>query len=334
VSARAVWLKGVVALCALLLAAAPRAESTDGLFARVAGETIARGEYETALSVAARQHFYHGRVDDGRLVALRHQVAGELIDRVLLRQEALRRGIKADAAAIDKQVAHDLGRYRAEGLAEERRRHLEEMLRRQAKERLLQQALEQQVKAVAEPSEAEVRAYYAAHLEKFTTPPQLRLGLILLKVAPSAPVASWKAAQQEAQRLQRKLAAGADFAELAALHSGDGSAERGGDLGFVHQGMLAVEAQQAVDVLKVGEVTAPVNLLQGVALFKLLERQPEVVNPFERVTARAKGLLQRERSEQAWEGVLQALRGKAQFEIFDKEITTTMIWADVPAAKR
>jgi parvulin-like peptidyl-prolyl isomerase len=334
VSGKVVWLNGFVALCSVLLCTVVGAESTDGLFARVAGETISRAEYETAVNVAVRQHFYHGRVDDGRLGALRHQVAGELIDRVLLRQEAVRRGIKVDAAAVEKEAAHEAGRYRLESLPQERRRHMDEMLRRQAQERLLLQALEQKVKALPELSEADARTYYSAHLDKFTTPPQLRLALILLKVEPSAPVESWKAAQQEAQRLQRKLAAGADFAGLAQLHSGDASAERGGDLGFVHQGMLAAEAQQAVDALKVGEVTSPVTLLQGVALFKLLERQSEIVNPFERVNVRAKGLLQRERSEQAWGGLLQALRNKAQVEIFDKEITTTMIWADVPAAKR
>lgn len=334
-SGKVVWLKGFATLfVVLLLCTAVKAESTDGVFARVAGETISRAEYEAAVSVAARQRFYHGRVDDERLGVLRQQVAGELIDRLLLRQEALRRGIKVDGVAIEKEVAHEAGRYRMASLPQEQQRHMDEMLRRQAQEKLVQQVLEQRVKALPEPSGAEASAYYTAHLDKFTTPPQLRLALILLKVAPSAPVESWRAAQQEAQRLQHKLAAGADFAEQAQLHSGDVSAERGGDLGFVHQGMLAAEAQQAVDALKVGEVTAPVNLLQGVALFKLLERQSEVVNPFERVSARAAGLLQRERSEQAWESLLRTLRNKAQVEIFDKEITTKMIWVDVPAAKR
>lgn len=328
------WLDGFAVLLLALLSTVVNADSTDTLFAKVAGEVIARAEYDVAVNVAVRQRFYHGRIDDARINELRHQVAGELIDRVLLRQEALRRGIKVDESAVDKQVGHELGRHRLKELPEERRRHLEKMLRQQAREQLLQQALERQVKAVAEPPESDVRIYYANHLDKFTTPPQLRLALILLKVAPSAPVESWKAAQQEAQRLQRKLAAGGDFAELARLHSGDASADRGGDLGFVHQGMLAVEAQAAVDPLRVGEVAAPVNLLQGVALFKLLERQPEVVNPFERVSARAGGLLQRELSEQAWEGMLRTLRSRAQFEIYDKEITTKMIWADVPTAKR
>ncbi len=318
----------------LLLSMTAKAESTDGLFARVAGESISRAEYETAVKVAARQRFYHGRVDDVRLKELHHQVASELVDRVLLRQEALRRGLKVDATAIDKQVAHELARYRAGGLPQEQQRHLSERVRDQVKERLLREALERQVRnSPTELSVAEVRGYYSAHLDKFTTPPQLRLSLILLKVSPSSPVESWRAAQQEAQRLQRKLTEGADFAELAAVHSGDASAEQGGDLGFVHQGMLAAEAQQVVDLLNVGEVSAPVDLLQGVALFKLLERRPSVINPFERVTARAKGLLEKERAEQAWGSLLQALRSKAQLEIYDNGITITMMWSDVARAK-
>lgn len=308
--------------------------AADAPFAKVGGEVIEQSEFETAVNVALRQRFYHGRVDEARMRELRLQVAGDLIDRVLLRQEALRRGLAVDEAVVGAAVAQELGRYRLEGVPESRQRHMSDMLRRQVRERLLRQALEQRVRAVAEPADAEVRAYYAAHLDKFTTPPRLRLGLILLKVVPSAPLESWKAAEQEGGRLQRKLAAGADFSELATLHSGDASAERGGDLGFVHQGMLAQEAQEAVDRLKVGEVTPPLNLLQGVALFKLLERQPSMVNGYERVSERARGLLQRERSDQAWEGLLKALRSKGQFEVLDKEITTKMMWSDGSATKK
>lgn len=327
------WLGGFVVLL-VMLPVVVSAELPEPLFAKVGGEAITRVEYEAAVSAAQRQRFYHGRVDDARLTELRYQVAGELIDRVLVRQEALRRGVKVNPAEIDQQVTQDLGRYRLQAVSEEQLRHLDQMLRRLATERLLRQGLEQKVKMVAEPSESEVRVYYAQHLDKFTTPSQLRLALILLKVVPSAPAASWVAAQQEALRLQQKLVAGADFAELALLHSSDASAERGGDLGFVHQGMLAVEAQGVVDALRVGEVSVPVSLLQGLALFKLLERQPEVVNPFERVSARAAGLLQRELSEQAWEGVLRTLRINAQLEIYDKEIITKKIWLDAQAEKR
>ncbi len=327
------WLGGVVALFMVLLATAVSGEPHSSLFATVAGEAITRAEYETAVNAAQQQRFYHGRVDSARLTELRHQVAAELIDQVLVRQEALRQGLTVSSAVIDQQVKQDLGRYRLQAATQEQLKHLDQMLRRLATERLLRQGLEEKVKKVAEPSESETRAYYVQHLDKFTTPSQMRLALILLKVAPSAPVESWAAAQQEALRLEQKLAAGADFAELALLHSSDASAERGGDLGLVHQGMLAAEAQSVVDALKVGEVSAPVALLQGLALFKLLERQPDVVNPFERVSARAAGLLQRELSEQAWEGVLRTLRINAQLEIYDKEITTKKIWANAKAAK-
>lgn len=328
-------LGGFVLLSLLLLSTAVGGESSVALFAKVAGEEVTQAEYEMAVNTASRQRFYHGRVDDAGLLALRHQVAGELIDRILLRQEALRRGLTVEQAEIDRQVEHELGRYRLQAATEQQLRHLDSMLRSLAAERLLRQALEKSVRAaVAEPSEQEVRDYYARYPVKFTTPSRVRLALILLKVPPSAPVESWKAAEQEALRLRQKLVTGADFAELALLHSSDASAERGGDLGEVHRGMLAQEAQEVVDVLKVGEISAPVTLLQGVVLFKVLERQPERVNPYEQVSQRAAGLLQRDLSEKAWGGVLQAVRVNARLEIYDKAITTNKIWADAEATKR
>ncbi len=89
------WLGGVVALFMVLLATAVSGEPHSSLFATVAGEAITRVEYGTAVSAAQRQRFYHGRVDDARLTELPHLVAGALIDRVLVRQEALRPGCKA-----------------------------------------------------------------------------------------------------------------------------------------------------------------------------------------------------------------------------------------------
>lgn len=324
----------VAAIGGVLLGALSVTAAAEALFARVAGESVTRAEYDVAVSMAARQRFYHGNVDEKRRKELRLQVAGELADRILLRQEAMRRGLKVESAHIDREVGQELGRYRVDELSAERRRHLQQMVREQVAERLLRERLERQVKELPPPAQTDVRAYYEANKDKFTTPPQQRLSLILLKVAPSAPVEAWRAAQQEGQRLRRKLMAGGDFAELATLHSGDGSAERGGELGFVHRGMLAPEAQVVVDALKVGEVSEPLNLLQGVALFKLEERKPEVLNPFDRVRERATGLLQRERAEQAWRALLRSLRAKAQVEFYDKEITTEMIWSDAPQAKQ
>lgn len=255
-------------------------------FAVVGGETISQEEHQSALHEGMRRKFFHGAPSQEQVEAYRREVAQGLIDRVLLRQEARRRGLEGD-----------------------------NLLAR----------LEADVRRVPEPGAEEVRKYYDAHPDKFTAPERLRVSLILLKVEPSATGAAWKAAEAEAARLVDRLRQtelqrrGADFAELARLHSGDVSASRGGDLGYVHKGMLAGEAQQVLDGMKPGDISAPLLLLQGVAVLRLEERVAPALSAFEAAKSRARDLLARERGEVAWQALIERLRRETPVTINEKK---------------
>lgn len=290
------------------------------VFAVVDGVTITRAEFDAAVHGAARQKFFHGGAPEDKVAQLRREVAQQLIDRQLLLAEARRRGIVVAGDALQEEVQRSAAHLRLERLDKTQRVQIESQLRQQSEERLLLAELERKVRQVAPDSNA-VQAYYTAHPELFTTPERVHLAVILLKVAPSAPAASWRAAEEEANRLQQKLSRGDSFAELARMHSGDASAEQGGDLGFVHKGMLSAEAQAAVDKLSPGKISEPVPLLQGVALFRLIEREPPQLNPFERVAARAEALWRREQGEIQWGALLKRLRAAARIEIMDATIT-------------
>lgn len=264
-------------------------EGMQGLavpFAVVGGETISQEEHQSALHEGMRRRFFHGAPSQEQVDAYRREVAQGLIDRVLLRQEARRRGLEGD-----------------------------NLLAR----------LEADVRRVPEPGAEEVRGYYDAHPDKFTAPERLRVSLILLKVEPSATGAAWKAAEAEAARLVNRLRQvetqrrGADFAELARLHSGDVSASRGGDLGYVHKGMLAGEAQQVLDGMKPGDISAPLLLLQGVAVLWLEERVAPALIAFEAAKSRTRDLLARERGEGAWQALIERLRRDTPVTINEKK---------------
>ena len=322
---------GVLLLALLFVGSTPYLQAAtkgETVFAEVNGQEIGWAEFNSAVHMAARQRFFHRGAAEGKLDALRVEVARGMIDRILLLEEARRRGISVDSAALDKGYDQALARFRGVQLSAENRLEL----RHQVEDRLLLGALEQEVKSVPDPTDAEVRSFYERHLDKFTTPAQGRVSVILLNVAPSSSTEVWQAAHDEAAKLYAKLQNGADFAELASIHSADSSADRGGDLGFVHRGMLSAQAQEIVDGLDIGEVSEPVALLQGVALFRLTERKPAEVNPFERVAQRAASLLKRERSEKAWEDLVQALRAKAKIVVHEGALEKQIINGYVPAA--
>lgn len=316
-------------VAAALLAAAACiaiAEPSGGeRFATVDDATISRAQYEAAVAAAMRGRFYHARAPEHELAAFRREVGERLIDRMLLLAEAKRRGIAAERARIDEAVAQYDRRYAG---SERWRAGREEMLAPLVAELERQSELEQlerAVRAVPPPPEDEVRAYYDRHPAQFTEPEQVRLSLIVLRVDPAAPRLAWEQAHAEADRLRARLARGAEFGELARLHSADPSAAKDGDLGYLHRGMLPEAIQSGViDALKPGEVPAPLRLLEGVALVRLEDRKAPRLHAYAEARARALELAQRSRGEQAWTQLIAALRAKAAIRVDESVYQTSL----------
>jgi len=287
---------------------------------------ITRDEFEVAVYEQARQTFYHGAPgSEQEYVDFRHTIANQLIDRLLLLREAARRGILPDEAAIAAELATYADRY---GDAERWQQEGEEMLqrlRRRLEEDSVLDALEASIKTIDAPTEAMARDYYEQYPEKFTEPAKNRVSLILLAVSPNAAEAEWAAARQEAADILQRIRDGEEFGDLARLHSADPSARNGGDMGYLHAGMLAPDAQAAVDQLLTSAITDPVFVLEGIAIFKLVERQDAALRPFEDVYERAAGLWQRHAGDQVWTALVADLRAKSKISIDEKYLAALPI---------
>ena len=79
---------------------------------------------------------------------------------------------------------------------------------------------------------------------------------ILIKVTE---ITSESEAKQKITLVHQRLKAGEDFAALAKLYSQDGSAQKGGDLGWLYPGDTVQPFEQAMNALKIGEISGPVQ---------------------------------------------------------------------------
>lgn len=321
----ALWCLMVALMSTPLWAGEPVAERASAplaseVFAVVDGEVISQQTFDTFMHVGKRQRFFHGDIPEQQLAEFRKEVAQRLIDQVLLRAAVRERQIKPDPEQVTAQLAAIEARYEARPQWQAQREGFLAELRPQVEEQSQLAQLEAQVRRVEVLDNAGVVAYYHAHPEKFTTPERVRVSLILLGVEPWAQAARWQAAEDEGQRLIKQLQQGGDFAEMARLHSSDGSALKGGDLGYVHQGMLADEAQRVIDSLKPGEISGAVRLLKGIAIFRVVERVKPVLNPFERVATRVEELYVRETSDENWRTFINEMRSRADVRLRDPSL--------------
>lgn len=306
------------ALLAILTAGAAPAQATqapDTPVATVGDETITGREYVEYLGGYLRSKLYHGGSPE-RVRELAEEALDTLIEKELLTQAAEERGIPADQEAVAARIAQLREQYGASEnwpAIEPRLPEIEQKLLAQSRIK----ALREKVSEVSPPDEADLRAFHAARPELFTQPSAWDLDLILLKVAPSATALEWVEARQRAEELGAELKEGAAFEDLARENSTHGSAEAGGALGRVHKGQLPAEAEAAIAELEPGEVTAPLRLLEGYALFRLNERFEARLQPFEVVRDRVEALYLRERSAERLAAFIEDLRATTPVETFD-----------------
>ncbi|MGA8146133.1 MAG: peptidylprolyl isomerase [Gallionellaceae bacterium] len=284
------------------------------IYALVNGEQITTREYNAELIDMLKNRFYHGQVPQGKEEETRKELTNTMVDRILLLQDAEKRGIKPDEAVVDRIIARWEARGKLNG--PDRDLLIGQIRMIEGKRSQLDQ-LEKLVRgSVPQPTVEEVRAYYGQHPELFTEPEKLDLSVILVSVDPSSPVSAWADAYSQAQKIYDQVKNGADFAETARKVSGDKSAANGGDLGYLHRGMLPKGLDEKVDKFKVGEVVEPIKMLEGMAVFRLNDRIAPSQMKFDQVKERAEGLLFRERQDEAWKQNLERLRSQAKIEIF------------------
>lgn len=113
------------------------------------------------------------------------------------------------------------------------------------------------------------------------------------------------------ERLDNKAG---DFAELARLHSNDGSASKGGDLGWVYPGDTVPEFEKAMNELKPGEIGAPVQTQFGWHLIQVLGRRTEDASA-DRVRLAARQALRERKADEAYQEWLRQLRDRAFVDI-------------------
>lgn len=115
------------------------------------------------------------------------------------------------------------------------------------------------------------------------------------------------------QLRERIVNRAADFADIARQHSDDGSASRGGDLGWLYPGDTVPEFERAFRDLKPMELSEPVKSPFGWHLMQVLERRVADVSS-DRKRLDARRVLRERKSDEAYQDWLRQLRDRAYVE--------------------
>ena len=265
---------------ALLLWRGAGAEIVEKIVAVVNEEIITLSEVRAISIPYLKRMQQQFAVDYGEaeVIETEKRIVDQLIDEMLVVQEADRLGIEVtpkelDMAMRDVKEQNQLTEAQFEKALAKDGLTIEEYKKELTKQLKKMKLLDQEVRAKVQVSKKEIDKYYQEHKDDFNAPPEVRLQQILLIVPPEATDSEIEQVRKEADQIHKRVNEGEDFTTLVKLYSQDPNAAAGGDMGVFRQGELFPALDKAAFSLEVGEVSNVVQSPKGLHILKLLDRK-------------------------------------------------------------
>ena len=284
----------------------------------VNGQEISGEAVKFELDRLVRFYVSHGMTMDEvkqNLPKLEEKALDQAIGAKLLLDQAAKLDLPVSAADIDAEVAKVVNQvggeenYRkalaAQGISEETfRKELEKGAK-------VNKLVEQACSSVADPTDDEVAAFYAAHKAEYVAPEQVLCQHILVKGTDDA-------ALDKIKDIRARIVDGkADFAEEAKKHSDCPSGQQGGSLGWFGRGMMVPEFDKVAFEMKRGEVSGVVTTQFGYHIIYKADQKGGGQQTLVDVHDQIRDLLRHEARGRAMDAYVAELREKASVEYKD-----------------
>jgi parvulin-like peptidyl-prolyl isomerase len=171
-----------------------------------------------------------------------------------------------------------------------------------ARRRAIDELLRSDLKA--QPSEAEVAAYYEAHRDEFARPERVQLRQILTEDRATA------------EKALREINGGADFAKVADRLSRGA----GGYQGELSREDLPPAFADIIFSLQPGEVSRLVPADYGFHIFQVVSRSPAEVVPLAAAREEIAGRLREERADQLLAQLVQEARRRYNVQLYERNL--------------
>lgn len=296
------------------------ARRATAVAATVNGDAILWSQVDAEIARAAAQFGIDTRSAD--FEKQREEITKAVLDQLiagrLILQEARKRNLVAAERDVEEQFQAIKRRFATEaefttalGRTGFTAASLREVLQLTLTQRRVAEAV-----APVRVTDAEVRRQFDANRAQYDRPAQIRVSHILFRVGEGA---SEAVAQAKARIVQARLADGGKFEDLARQYSDDpGSAERGGDLGFVSKGTLVKEFEDVAWSLRPGQTSGLVKTQYGLHIIRVHEVKEASRAEFDKVKEQIREQLLAGQREKAFAEWLEGQRKAARIERFPR----------------
>ncbi len=146
-------------------------------------------------------------------------------------------------------------------------------------------------------SEAKLKQYYENNVDSFTIPARYHVAQIFVKLPAKATKDDISKAQAKVSKIERALKT-ESFDKVARAYSEDiFTARKGGVLPWFSKGMVQSVLYKTASALKVDSVSKPFNTKEGISIIKLLAKKTEKTADFASVKSRIENQLAQQAAE-------------------------------------
>lgn len=285
--------------------------------------------------------------DSYAVLAIKSKYTNDVIIRELLNQEFAKRKIEATQEEIDAkkaQIAAQVGSEEQFKKILKEHNITEEKLNSDMASEVKMEKLVNSLAGADSISDKEAEKYYRENKASFELPERVKVSHILIDTNADSIKRKITEADKEAklstanidekvnaeveknqkllQEVYKKAVANPkDFAKLAKEYSQDpGSAQNGGDLGYIVQGQMVPEFSAAAFTRKVGVVGPIVRTQFGEHIILVQDKAAKGLQPYAKVKEDLKKFLLNQKKFVEVQKLIEGLKSSATIEYFDESI--------------
>jgi peptidyl-prolyl cis-trans isomerase SurA len=297
-------------------------EVVDGIAAVVNGEIITFSQVRQVS--APREQMVRSQFNGEELIAkikeARVAALKDLIDRQLIIQAFKKDAFQIPDHYIDERVKDivrdDFGGDRNTFIKtlEAQNFSLGQFKKMETEKMIVQAMRFKNVKPATQVSPTRVQEYYDKHHDEFTAKEQVKLRMIMIPAHASEENAA--AQKKMAQEILGKLAADADFDQLAKMYSEDSTKNVGGDWGWIERKTLAAPLEKVAFSLPTGKISNIIQVGDNLYILRVDDKHGGSTRSLEEVRPDIEKKLQQEEAQALQERWLASLREKAYIRTF------------------
>jgi peptidyl-prolyl cis-trans isomerase C len=290
------------------------------VIAKVNGKTITAGEYKRMWAQMAGGQSTQGLTKQSKAQeALKKSVTERLVVLELLAQKADLMKIEPEPGGVEEKIQSLQNRFGGKDGFEKQLKargiELDQFKADVAKSLKIQKLLDVDVFDKITVENGEVKRFYEENPEKFEMSEQVQARHIIIRVPQTATKEQREQAKKAIQDAADRVRKGEAFEEVAKDVSQDGSAAKGGDLGYFSRGEMVPAFDEAAFSLKKGEVSEIVETRFGYHVIRVEDKRPAGKQPFEEAKPMIMAFLKRKEGKERVKKYVESLKSNAEIEV-------------------